>query len=411
MRYVLLSDVDHGGGAAIAAARLASALVARGHDVHWVTARGDGHAHEWHSVPFRPAGLLRVVHGIARRGSTTLRHRLQALLVDRPLRRMLEALAPDVVNIHNVHGAGWQPSVLDAVPAGALAIWTLHDMWSMTGRCAYAYDCRQFLDGCSSTCPTPEEYPALDPRRIAASWALRAERLARLPKAVAISPSRWLAREAKAGLWRHHKVAHIPNGVPADVYFPMSKAAARQALGLGAHERVVAVMAEKLEERRKGWTYFRDALAQVREPLHVLLIGAGGAQIRIPAPHVGMAVGRVEDPAALRALLNAAECLVHPAPVDNLPNGVLEALACGLPTVAFAVGGLPDMVRPGVSGWLSRDLTATGLAAALAGALASLQETDMVRHCRELATSEYGLDLQARRYEQLASGSDDDLVE
>lgn len=411
MRYVLVSDVDHGGGAAIAAARLASALVARGHDVHWVSARTDGLAHEWHSVPFRRTGWRRALHGFAQHGPAALRRHLQASFVDRPLRRMLEALAPDVVNIHNVHGAGWQPSVLDAVPDAALAIWTLHDMWSMTGRCAYAYDCRQYLEGCSSTCPTPQEYPALDPRHIAASWASRAARLASRPTAVAVAPSTWLAREARAGLWRHHRVAHIPNGVPADVYFPIARATARQALGLDPHARVVAVMAEKLEERRKGWTYLHDALGHLPEPLHVLLIGRSGAQIRLPPPHTGTAVGRVDHPAALRTLLNAAECLVHPAPVDNLPNVVLEALACGLPTVAFAVGGLPDMVRPGISGWLSPDLTATGLAVVLAEALASLPAPNMERDCRELATKEYGLDLQARRYEQLAAGSEDDLVE
>ncbi len=411
MRYVLVSDVECRGGAGIAAGRLASALVARGHDVHWVAARPGTGQHAWHSVPFPPARALRTLHGLVRRGPEALRWHLHGTLVERPLAHLLHSLAPDVVNLHNVHGARWRAGVLDAVPASALAIWTLHDMWTLTGRCAYAYDCRQFLDGCTATCPTPAGYPALAARRIAPAWAERSDALGRTPNAVAVAPSRWLAREAKAGLWRQHRVAHIPNGVPSDVYFPVARAAAREALGLDARERVVVVMAENLSDRRKGWNYLHGALEQLHHPpLHVLLVGGGSAHVRLPSPHRATSVGRVDDAARQRLLLSAAECLVHPAPVDNLPNVVLEALACGLPTVAFNVGGLPDMVRPGVSGWLARAVTAEALSAALGDALATLADTSPVAACRALATTEYAPDLQARRYEQLADGRSDDMV-
>ena len=411
MRFALVSDAGLRGGAGIAAGRLASALVRRGHDVHWVTARRDDRAHEWHSVLFRRDGWLSVLNALAERAPVGLRRRLHAPLVERPLRQILNAIAPDVVSLHNVHGAGWQPAVLNAAPSGVPVLWTLHDMWSMTGRCACAYDCRQFLQGCTSACPTSGEYPALEPNLIAASWAARGNVLRRHPDIMAIAPSRWLAHEAKAGLWRQHQVAHIPNGVPVDVYFPVPRDAARQALGLDTSERVVAVMAENLSERRKGWTYLQGALERLREPrLRVLLIGSGGAKGHVPSPHAGTAVGPVESVAVQRLLLSAAECLVHPAPVHNLPNVVLEALACGRPTVAFPVGGLPDMVRPGSTGWLAVDVTPVALAAALAEALSRLPDAGIEDACRQLATTEFGMELQARRYEQLIAGQRDDIV-
>lgn len=412
MRYVILSDVENRGGAGIAAGRLASGLSGRGHDVYWVAARPDGRQHAWHTVPVGITRSLHVLRGLARRGPEAVRWRLHGTLVERPLRRVLDALAPDVVNLHNVHGAGWQASVLDAVPPGVVALWTLHDMWTLTGRCAYAYDCRQFLSGCTATCPTPGEYPALDPRRIAAAWAERSSVLGRRPGAVAVAPSRWLAREAKAGLWKQHPVAHVPNGVPGDDYYPVPTAAAREALRLDLHDRVVVVMAEHLAERRKGWTYLRAALEQLRHPrLHVLLVGGGGAEVDLPAPHRATVMGRVDDTATLRLILSAGECLVHPAPVDNLPNVVLEALACGLPTVAFDTGGLSDMVRPGLSGWLARPVTAAALCAALSEALATLERLRPSVACRDLALTEYSLDLQAQRYEQLAAGKSIGFVE
>jgi glycosyltransferase involved in cell wall biosynthesis len=407
VRYVLVSDTEYRGGAGIAAGRLASALAARGHDLYWVAARAGGRAGGWTFVPFRLEGSLRAVDVAARRGPAGLRRRLHPTLVERPLRRLLESLDPDVVNLHNVHGAGWQPGVLDAVPARTAALWTLHDMWPFTGRCTYAFECRRFLEGCTAACPTPGEYPALDPKAIAAAWQSRAAVLRRRPDAVAVCPSRWLTREAQAGLWKNHRVVHIPNGVPTDSCVPVPRATARRTIGMNDGERVVAVMAERLAEPRKGWTYLEDALRRLPEPrLHVLLIGEGGQRVCVPAPHKGIAAGTVDDPVRQRLLLSAAECLVHPAPVDNLPNVVLEAMACGIPTVAFPVGGLPDMVRPGVTGWLARDVSAEALAAVLAQALAHLGAAGMESSCRQVAASEYGTDLQAQRYEALVASLD-----
>lgn len=402
MRYVLVSDVENRGGAGIAAARLAAALVARGHDVHWVAARPDGHVHAWRSVPFQLHGPRRLFNRLAMHGPDALRWQLHGSLVTRPLRRVLDALAPDVVNLHNVHGARWQAGVLDAIPGNARALWTLHDMWTFTGRCAYAYDCRRFLDGCTAACPTPGEYPALDPRRIAAAWDARREALGRRPDIIAVAPSRWLTREAQAGLWAGHAVVHIPNGVPADRYVPVPRDDARDALGLDRRDRVIVVMAEKLGERRKGWGLLQGALERVQAPaLSVLLVGDGAEAITLPPPHRAVALGRVDAIDRQRLVLSAADLLVHPAPVDNLPNVVLEAMACGVPTVAFNVGGLPDMVRPGVSGWLADAVTPGALARTLVHALEAVTVSGLANTCRELALTAYAPGLQASRYESL----------
>jgi len=431
MRIVLLSDVENRGGAGIAAGRLAAGLVARGHDVHWVAARPDGGRHTWCSVPFRLSRLARVVDGICQRSGTPLASRLRGSIIRRSLRVALEELAPDVVNVHNVHGARWSADILDAVPAGALPVWTLHDMWTLTGRCAYAFDCRQYLAACTATCPTPTEYPALAPARIAAAHEERRQVLQRRPDAIAVAPSRWLAREAIGGLWHRHRVVHIPNGVPPDEYFPVPQVAARDSLRLGRTNRVVVVVAERPGERRKGWPLLHAALARFNEPaLHLLLVGDGVIDGTVPAPHSATVLGRVGGAETLRLVMSAADVLVHPAPVDNLPNVVLEAMACGVPTVAFPVGGLPDMVRPGVSGWLAQSLSAEGLAAALVEAFSMTSGTNTATNpgtnpgrnpgrnpltdlgvtCRDLVMREYTPDLQARRYEALVAGGSDDLV-
>ncbi len=411
LRYVLLSDLEVRGGAGIAAGRLASALAARGHEVHWVCAEADGRAHEWRTERVRFEGPLRVWNTAVSRAPRHVQGYLRSPAAEHILRRMLAELAPDVVNVHNVHGAAWRPTILDAIPPQSRILWTLHDMWSMTGRCAYAYDCRQFVTGCTATCPTPQEYPPLAPALIRSSWLERGAVLRRHRDAIAVAPSRWLAQEAKAGLWRDHDVAVIPYGVPADEYLPVDRSTARQALGIHPEGRIIAVMADDLTDRRKGWRYLEGALRALTFPrLTVLLVGGHAPREPLPNGHVALALGRVDHPHLKRAVLGAADCFVHPAPVDNLPNVVLEALACGVPTVAFAIGGLPDMVRPGTTGFLASEVSAEALAEALRAALAVLPSVEMSQACRRVATTEYAMELQALRYEGLLSGERADVL-
>ena len=84
---------------------------------------------------------------------------------------------------------------------------------------------------------------------------------------------------------------------------------------------------------------------------------------------------------------------------DNLPQTVLEATACGTPVVGFAVGGIPDMVRPGVTGLVVPAQDVSALRAAIRMLLQDpALRAAMATNCRRLAVQEYALEVQARRY-------------
>jgi glycosyltransferase involved in cell wall biosynthesis len=276
----------------------------------------------------------------------------------------------------------------------------------MTGRCAYAYDCRKFLDGCDDSCPTPQEYPPLDPARIRGAWNARRSIYARLPRFVVVAPSQWIAREARAGLWKSHRIEVIPYGVPTEVYVPRlpeERRSIRRELGVADEDVFGVVIADNLGERRKGFDLAREALAGGHSGLAVGMIGASDAMPGI-AGVKSFHLGYVGDERRMSSICAAADFLLHPAPVDNLPNVVLEAMACGTPTVAFPIGGLPDMVRPGRTGWLAAETSAAGLRRALATATAAVRGASSYREsCRAVAEEEYTEALQARRYAALFS--------
>jgi Glycosyltransferase len=318
------------------------------------------------------------------------------------LNERLLALRPDFINIHNLHSADWFPDLFRVCALHAPTVCTLHDMWSFTGRCAYSYECRKFLTGCDATCPTPQEYPARLPQRIAGDWEQRRHLLENEARLWAVAPSQWLAQEARAGLWKNRLLEVIPYGLPLDVYRPVDRILARHALGIDSTGPVILVVAQNLSERRKGGSFLIGALQKLPiRPLSLLTMGIEP----LPVPGEGIQVhslGYVTHDRMKVLAYSAADLLVHPAPVDNLPNVVLEAIACGTPVVGFPIGGMPDMVRAGETGWLASALNSEALADALAQACGELKRgRDLRDSCRVIAEREYNPALQALRYSNL----------
>ena len=402
----MISDAEAQGGAAIAASRLAESLRQAGHRITRLVSAAEqgGQARQtrklglsyplpllerlaWHAVPPGKREAF---------GNYLLRGRLDALLAE---------LQPDVINLHNLHQTfdpRWSPALVKTCVARAPVVWTLHDMWSFTGRCVYNLGCERFVGGCDAACPTAAEYPALPPKRIAAAWAERREVLQSATPLAAVTPSRWLAREAQRGLWAGRRVEVIPYGLPLDVYRPMNRAQARAALGLEATGRLMLFAAQNLTDPRKGWPLLREALSRL-SGIKLSVIGNGELPARVGKVEV-LPLGCIGDERMKALIYNAADLLVHPAPADNAPLVVMEALACGLPVACFAAGGVPEMVIPKRTGWVAEEIESQSLADLLAGALDDLEQgIDLRGECRAFAEERFDFARQAQLYTSLFS--------
>jgi glycosyltransferase involved in cell wall biosynthesis len=110
----------------------------------------------------------------------------------------------------------------------------------------------------------------------------------------------------------------------------------------------------------------------------------------------------IEDEEAMSYLYSAADVFVVPSIQDNLPNTALEALSCGVPTAAFGVGGIPEIVRDGVTGVTVPSGDSGELAKAIEELLrAPERRSEISANCRRVAMTEYSLEIQARRYVEL----------
>ena len=300
MNVVFLSDHGSQGGAAVAAGGVIRSLMEGNHgDVfhHILFFKDDATSTAGqgtlHPLWYEETGLKRHLYRLPRKLLTGIFPRPHTKeFAARRLRAKLAGLRPDVINVHNLHAAapwGWGPHLVEVCLEFAPVVWTLHDMWSFTGRCAYSYDCRKFITGCDASCPTPTENPALAPDQIRAAWEERRYIYARHHSdLVLVAPSRWLADEARAGLFAEHRVEVIPYGLP--LWFhgwhslsPAARADARRELGINPAGPVLLIAAFDLGERRKGAEILPRLWQHIQQrPLTVLTMGRGAIAIDDP---------------------------------------------------------------------------------------------------------------------------------
>ena len=374
MKIAVVSDYVSQGGAAIACNRLAGALAAQGDEVRrFALERGVRPACPPSRVTFAPEPYGRRTGAVIELAKAfEFPNASRFLRIREVEKRLLGAIAewqPDIVNVHNLHAFSPHFLLVSKLAQLAPIVWTLHDMWSFTGRCAYNDDCRQFETGCTASCPTAAEYPALPHEAVPGEWQERARFFAAMPRIAAVTPSRWLALEAARGLWRNHRVKVIPNSLDLHLHRPIERAVARTALGLPSSRLPhVLLAADYLDERRKGGSLVGPALAACGREITLLTLG-NHAPASLPENVRSVHLGYISDERTKALVYSAADLLLHPAPTDNLPNTVVEALACGTPVLAFQTGGLPDMVHPPITGWLVAVVSAEALGEMLARAL------------------------------------------
>jgi glycosyltransferase involved in cell wall biosynthesis len=197
-------------------------------------------------------------------------------------------------------------------------------------------------------------------------------------------------------------VTVIPNGVNTETFAPRGTRSARDTLGLPQEVRVVLFVADDISNRRKGFSLLAEALSGLTGVANLLLLSTGRGtpvlQSQIPHRHLG----HIDNDRLLSLAYSAADVYVCPSLQDNQPNTVLEAMACGAPVVGFNVGGVPDMVRPGLTGLLAPPEDVAGLRNAILEILRSPEkQAEMAANCRRIVMDEYRLEDQIRRYTQV----------
>jgi glycosyltransferase involved in cell wall biosynthesis len=378
MKVAIVSSFDLEGGAARAAYRLHDALRTRGCDAQMfvqIKSSGSPSVHGASTGLPKLYGRLRAVldHLPAKALGTRLGD-FSVNWLPGDLVRQLRAFGPDVVHLHWI-SAGFF-SLFDLASASWPIVWTAHDMWPFTGGCHYDQSCGRFASAGCTPCPLQTNWQFF---QLARSRLAAKAKVANSTQITFISPSRWLAEVARQSpVSQSQQVVVIPNGIDLDVFKPIDRAAARDLFGLPHDKKLLLFGAvNSTSDLRKGYAQLDAALAHLSSAgksseLALCVFGTSTRERGVLHGIPLFRVGHLADETSLVALYSAADLFVAPSLQDNLPNTVLEATACGLPTVAFAIGGMPDLISHGVTGLLAGSVQSQSLADAIGQALSSV---------------------------------------
>jgi glycosyltransferase involved in cell wall biosynthesis len=305
----------------------------------------------------------------------------------------------DVVNLHLIGGLVDYRDFFRAVPARKPVVWTLHDTNPFTGGCHYHGACRRFNQHCGQ-CPELGSSGSRDLSR--AIWQRKKQSYSFIPEGRLhlVSPSRWLAGAAQqSALLGRFPVSVIPHGLDTSIFSPRDKGMAKELLGIKRDSSVVLFAATDVGTPRKGFKLLAEALAlwPAGKPVHLLSVGQGSDFPGLQLPRTSL--GFIGDDRILSWVYSAADLYVTPTLDEAWGNTVMESVSCGTPVVGFDTGGVPDMVRDGVSGFLAPKGDVAALREAMLRVLDNpALKVQLAENCRRIAVEEYDVQVQARRY-------------
>jgi glycosyltransferase involved in cell wall biosynthesis len=356
LHIVLLSYHDSNGGAGIAAGRLKVALEKEGHRVDYLVREK---ASTSNSVKFGN-GLISWLKFIAERlfflrfeKDKSIRFLFNPGVFGSDISKHPLIQQADIVHLHWVNfGFLSVGDIAQLTRLNKPVFWTLHDMWAFTGGCHHSGACEHFQQSCGDCKFLKNPNPNDLSHRM---WEAKKTGFASKNLHI-ITCSDWLGNRAKqSSILGGHSVKTIPNAIDTEFFSPSANS-----LGLDPSKKYVLFVAMRVNAPAKGFHLLKEALQFLDASTTELLIVGGEVTEELPLKAHNF--GQVSDPAKMRDIYAAADVFVTPSLEENLPNTIMEAMACGTACVGFEVGGIPEMIEHEKTGYVAKAFDPADLA-------------------------------------------------
>lgn len=309
---------------------------------------------------------------------------------------------PELIHCHNLHGGYFDltalPELCDQVPV----ILTLHDAWLLSGHCAHSFECELWKTGCGN-CPDLTIPPAIRKDATAYNWK-RKKDIYSNSRFHVTTPCQWLMDRVMQSILVPSiiKARVIPNGVDTNLFHTYARDKARKELGLPQDASILLFTANGIRQNIwKDYKTLKEAVSRVAgNGKNILFLALGE---NAPPEKAGYAevnfLPYQNDPGKVARYYQAADIYIHAARIDTFPTTVLEALACGTPVVATDVGGIPEQVEDGLTGFLVPPKDAVTMASRIELLLSDSQlRKKMGDRAAEIVKDRFSLERQVKEY-------------
>ncbi len=409
MRVLLINTSERIGGAAIAASRLMEALKNNGIKAKLLVR--DKQTDRITVVALRRNWQLvwkfvweRIVIWKANRFKKNNLFAVDIANTGTDITNLPEFQQADVIHLHWINqGMLSLKNIEKILASGKPVIWTMHDMWPCTGICHHARECEGYQQECGS-CPFLYE----GGHRHDLSYRIfrRKQRLYREYPLTFVTCSHWLEEKARqSALTTGHRILCIPNPLNINLFRPHDKLSARKRLRLPADQKLLLFGSVKITDKRKGIDYLiescrilADKYSDLKEQLAVVAFGKHSQQLANLLPFKVYPLDFVSDDHRLVDIYNAVDLFVTPSLEENLPNTIMEAMACGTPCVGFNVGGIPEMIDHLHNGYVAQYKSVDDFANGIYWALTEPDYHSLCEQAVRKAVSHYSESSVTKRY-------------
>ncbi|MGI6073676.1 MAG: glycosyltransferase family 4 protein [Fermentimonas sp.] len=403
MNVLFISTSDLRGGAAIAAYRLMKALQASGIDVKMLVREklsdddnvikiGNNIHNKYNFYKERADIFLR--NGLKRGKLFDVSIANTGISIT----KMKEFEEADIVHLHWINqGMLSLKEIGRIVESDKKVVWTMHDMWPFTGICHHATTCNNYHTSCGH-CKYLQSSFEKDLSQSIFSEKLKVFNKSRI---TFVACSKWLKEQAVVSpLTHNHKVVSIPNPIDTKVYSPGSKEEARKRLQLPQDKKLILFAAMKASDKRKGMDHLVRAcniLATRGVDIDCVIAGENGTEMAQVFNLPVHAVGWVSQE-KMKHLYTAVDLFVTPSLQENLPNTIMEAMACGTPCVGFNIGGIPEMIDHGRTGYVAKYKDYNDLANGIYQTLYESDKDILSANARQKVLDTYSQEVVSRQY-------------
>lgn len=280
-------------------------------------------------------------HGI---GSRLLdRHGYFSRSATNHLIKEIQAIKPDIIHLHNIHGYYLNFEILFQFLAsyGRPVVWTLHDCWSYTGHCSHytAVGCEKWKELCYS-CPNISAYPRSFIDNTKANYLKKKTCFTGIPDLHIVTVSDWLHKQVDKSFLNKYPITTISNGINTDIYKP-TLSDIRERLGL--EDKFIILSVASYWNRQKGLDDFVRLSAMLDDNCVIVLVGVKEHQVK-RMPSGIMSVPRTESVSDLVKLYSAADVYISFSIEETFGMTIAESMACGTPAIVYNSTACPELL-------------------------------------------------------------------